>query len=860
MVRGDQISGCSDVIDSRPRRHTHDSPWRLSQTVYLQRKNSFHRRQPACPSRSCRAYQISRDCSAGDQVQKERRTTGGADLGSASRSDISENAKLPPRVSVIGSVSLSNNALSVLDMGPSFSPVQSIGPRVVRKIVGSLQYVHDRLRYRAKIGEKETGRGSNINANFPVVPFPAMIFKPQDPHPRVDAKFRLFTTSVFSILKRFSRKHPISNLTPMQRSGLREIRELSTRGEIKVTISDKGGEFVVISRELDMAITRKHLDDATLYHSSSHEEFIKQSRRLNRVWVEIGKAAGLHKTMITKLKYELPTCPVLYLLIKTHKLSSFAFLSEDPDVFKVRPIISNVGGPTDRISWLLNTILAPLLKYVPAHLSNTNMFLEQLKRARSEKECVIESFDVTSLYTNVSKGAAMQAVFELLVEHRDTLDLHGFSIRQIMTLLDECLKCSIFRWAGNYYRQVRGLAMGQRLAPTLAIAFMSKIEQPILERKPFLYCRYIDDCCIICPTQDEMDTCFELLNQQSPYIRFTREKPKENWLSFLNVEIQWSNGEWKTRWFRKPSSKNILVHCLSAHPWKTKKSVVKNMFRTAVRVTSDVQERIDAINLAQRIANSNGYIGNVARRPDLGAQQEYATLVESNKINFCLPFITDDLIKAIRASLVKCGLENQVRVVEIPPTNLKKQLVRNRMYDRFCLTPDCVICPFGKEGDCMVSGSDEGDNAETLAVINFVNNLGCCLNSTINTGSVGFVVHPSVVLLVDSHEILSPRLAILRLHPLRQKSISIINCYSPTSAADDSELDAFYEELEEVVHNEKSFYKFVVGDFNAKLGKATEEEYRIGRFGLGDRQSAKMAIVSLGCCPPLASFTGTLFS
>ncbi|KAK6760861.1 hypothetical protein RB195_022072 [Necator americanus] len=104
-----------------------------------------------------------------------------------------------------------------------------------------------------------------------------------------------------------------------------------------------------------------------------------------------------------------------------------------------------------------------------------------------------------------------------------------------------------------------------------------------------------------------------------------------------------------------------------------------------------------------------------------------------------------------------------------------------------------------------------------------------------NVGGVGFVVHPSVVHLVDSHEILSPRLAILRLRPLRQKSISIINCYSPTSAADDSELDAFYEELEEVVHNEKSFYKFVVGDFNAKLGKATEGEYRIGRFGLGDR-------------------------
>ncbi|WKX88276.1 hypothetical protein Q1695_008149 [Nippostrongylus brasiliensis] len=55
-------------------------------------------------------------------------------------------------------------------------------------------------------------------------------------------------------------------------------------------------------------------------------------------------------------------------------------------------------------------------------------------------------------------------------------------------------------------------------------------------------------------------------------------------------------------------------------------------------------------------------------------------------------------------------------------------------------------------------------------------------------GGVEFIVHPSVVHLVDSHEILSPRLAILRLHPPHHRTISIINCYSPYAAADDSEL------------------------------------------------------------------------
>ncbi|VDM77940.1 unnamed protein product [Strongylus vulgaris] len=70
-----------------------------------------------------------------------------------------------------------------------------------------------------------------------------------------------------------------------------------------------------------------------------------------------------------------------------------------------------------------------------------------------------------------------------------------------------------------------------------------------------------------------------------------------------------------------------------------------------------------------------------------------------------------------------------------------------------------------------------------------------------NVGGVGFVVHSSVVHLVDSHEILSPRLAIFRLRPLHQETVTTINCYSPTSAADDSKLDAFYEDLE------KSFAK-----------------------------------------------------
>ncbi|KAK6735610.1 hypothetical protein RB195_018681 [Necator americanus] len=234
------------------------------------------------------------------------------------------------------------------------------------------------------------------------------------------------------------------------------------------------------------------------------------------------------------------------------------------------------------------------------------MFLDHLRSAHLTRECVTESFDVGALYTNVSNDSAIQAMFELLKDNIKTINLHGLSISQLMVLLKACLDCNIFRWSGNYFAQPKGLAMGQRLAPTLAISFMAKIEAPVLELRPLFYSPYIDDCFIICTTQAEMDKCFDLLNRQSEHIKLTREKPQSNWLPFLNIQFGISNGTYQTKWYRKSSNKNILVHFLSAHPSHMKKAV-NNMFRTATTVCSGSEERNESLTLAHEIAVSNSY-------------------------------------------------------------------------------------------------------------------------------------------------------------------------------------------------------------------------------------------------------------
>ena len=135
----------------------------------------------------------------------------------------------------------------------------------------------------------------------------------------------------------------------------------------------------------------------------------------------------------------------------------------------------------------------------------------------------------------------MEALSEMLAEHSRSIEMYGVSRARVMILVKECLNCNVFKWSGNYYCLIRGLAMGQYLAPVLAVCYMSKIEAPVLSRGPLMYCRYIDDCCIVTSIQSEMDECFRILNEQSQYISFTREKPHEGWLPYLNTQLMLAN-------------------------------------------------------------------------------------------------------------------------------------------------------------------------------------------------------------------------------------------------------------------------------------------------------------------------------
>ena len=73
-------------------------------------------------------------------------------------------------------------------------------------------------------------------------------------------------------------------------------------------------------------------------------------------------------------------------------------------------------------------------------------------------------------------------------------------------------------------------------------------------------------------------------------------------------------------------------------------------------------------------------------------------------IPLSLPFISDRVTNEFKRCLIQAQLNQDVVLVNIPANSIKRQLVRNRLYDTDCITQNCVVCPNGRVGDCAKFG------------------------------------------------------------------------------------------------------------------------------------------------------------
>jgi len=307
---------------------------------------------------------------------------------------------------------------------------------------------------------------------------------------------------------------------------------LEKRTDIVIRKSDKGDKITVETRERYISDGLNHLNNEEVYHrldkDINHElhesisKFLKHS--LNR--------GIINQDLFNFLNMEEePRTPLIYFLKKLHKTP-----------IAVRPIVSNIHSPTCNLSALMDILLKPIVAQHEHILKNSTQVILELEQLHIPPNSLLVTADVSSLYPSIPIEHSIDVIIDFIDNHNDPTYPPVCFLRNVLLFV---LKYNCFNFADLFFLQVRGVAMGTRMAPNYANLYMAYLEKEHIftyPKQPLYYRRYLDDIILIWPGPLEELTKFqEYLNNAHPTIKFTFEISTSN-LPYLDINIHIENG------------------------------------------------------------------------------------------------------------------------------------------------------------------------------------------------------------------------------------------------------------------------------------------------------------------------------
>ena len=74
--------------------------------------------------------------------------------------------------------------------------------------------------------------------------------------------------------------------------------------------------------------------------------------------------------------------------------------------------------------------------------------------------------------------------------------------------------------------------------------------------------------------------------------------------------------------------------------------------------------------------------------------------------------------------------------------------------------------------------------------------------------------------------------------------LQVVQVYTPTSTHEDEEVEEFYEEVSKIMSENKTYYKIVIGYYNAEVGVHQQGDGAVvGEYGYGERNERGTRLV-----------------
>ena len=243
----------------------------------------------------------------------------------------------------------------------------------------------------------------------------------------------------------------------------------------------------------------------------------------------------------------------LYGLPKSHKTK-----------LAVRPILSATGTYNYKLAKWLDEKLKPLSVNDQTITNDIFSFADDLQGMKIDKQDILVSYDVSSLFTNVPVDETIKILAEKAFKDDWFYKEYDLNITKtnLTELLEIATKNQLFQLEGNLYEQVDGVAMGSPLGPLMAKAFMCHIEEKLKNQNkmPAFYKRYVDDTLSKMPDVSSASGFLLTLNGIHPSLSFTMELEDNSKLPFLGMVIIRTGTRLETKVYVKPADTGLLCN------------------------------------------------------------------------------------------------------------------------------------------------------------------------------------------------------------------------------------------------------------------------------------------------------------
>ena len=391
-----------------------------------------------------------------------------------------------------------------------------------------------------------------------------------------------------------------NNLNKAQRIALSELKSLN----LVIRRADKGSCVVVEDRSQYIEDGEEHLKDSSIYQEVDGDPTHFQVTLINEYIKDLRQKGHISPDMAQFLtaKPEEVRTQQMYFLRKVHKTP-----------MSIRPIVSGTGGPTEKVSQLLDYFASPHVKHTPAYLKDSTHLVTMLEELTLPDEVILATVDVVGLYLHIPHNegvdATVQCLYSLVEEEPP------FPPEVCRALFGIVLERNFFEFNGRMYHQVQGTAMGTRVAPTYANLFMAALEKSILSPTHpdlLLWRRFIDDIFLLWRgTEEALLSFLTHLNSIHPTIQFTFTTSPTS-VDFMDLTLYKgprfaAEKKLDVKPYFKHTNRFQYLHYNSSHPRSLFRGLAKGEFVRMLRHSSSEKSFTQACRMLTQRLQARGY-------------------------------------------------------------------------------------------------------------------------------------------------------------------------------------------------------------------------------------------------------------